>query len=117
MARDPEVSGVLPPELAVDPRRRDRRVPRHRHVPVLLLLGNDVGADVLPDRTVGTQSIDRKSTRLNSSHTEIYTLSYTTLFRSRDRRVPRHRHVPVLLLLGNDVGADVLPDRTVGTQS
>src|SRR5476649_1678995 len=25
---------------------------------------------------------DRKSTRLNSSHTEIYTLSYTTLFRS-----------------------------------
>src|SRR5476649_1287461 len=29
---------------------------------------------------------DRKSTRLNSSHTEIYTLSYTTLFRSQ----PRH---------------------------
>src|SRR3712207_3896775 len=25
---------------------------------------------------------DRKSTRLNSSHTKIYTLSYTTLFRS-----------------------------------
>lgn len=30
------------------------------------------------------------------------------------RRVPCHRHVPVLLLLGNDAGADVLPDRTVG---
>ena len=26
----------------------------------------------------------------------------------------QHRHVPVLLLLGNDAGADVLPDRTVG---
>src|SRR5476649_186926 len=29
-----------------------------------------------------TASPDRKSTRLNSSHTVIYTLSYTTLFRS-----------------------------------
>src|SRR5215211_6468838 len=28
------------------------------------------------------RAADRKSTRLNSSHTEIYTLSYTTLFRS-----------------------------------
>src|SRR5712691_124395 len=28
------------------------------------------------------REVDRKSTRLNSSHTEIYTLSYTTLFRS-----------------------------------
>src|SRR5476649_2151552 len=27
--------------------------------------------------------LDRKSTRLNSSHTVIYTLSYTTLFRSQ----------------------------------
>src|SRR5476649_1924338 len=27
--------------------------------------------------------VDRKSTRLNSSHTVIYTLSYTTLFRSQ----------------------------------
>src|SRR5476649_1161505 len=35
---------------------------------------------------------DRKSTRLNSSHTEIYTLSYTTLFRSLKRR--RHRTHP-----------------------
>ncbi len=35
------------------PGRRYRRVPCHRHVPVLLLLGNDAGADVLPDRTVG----------------------------------------------------------------
>ncbi|MFP1497803.1 hypothetical protein ACLB1Q_32620 [Escherichia coli] len=25
-----------------------------------------------------------------------------------------NQHVPVLLLLGNDAGADVLPDRTVG---
>ncbi len=33
----------------------------------------------------------------------------------RDRRVPRHRHVPVLLLLGNDAGADVLPDCPVGS--
>ena len=32
---------------------------RHRHVPVLLLLGNDVGADVLPDRAVGPQSLGR----------------------------------------------------------
>ncbi len=36
-----------------------RRVPRHRHVPVLLLLGNDVGADVLPDRAVGPQGVGR----------------------------------------------------------
>ena len=40
-------------------RRRYRRVPRHRHVPVLLLLGNDVGADVLPDRAVGPQGVGR----------------------------------------------------------
>src|SRR5882672_8934839 len=34
--------------------------------------------------------VDRKSTRLNSSHTVIYTLSYTTLFRSNaGRRVQR----------------------------
>src|SRR5476649_1650821 len=31
----------------------------------------------------GWNDIDRKSTRLNSSHTVIYTLSYTTLFRSK----------------------------------
>ncbi|MDR6297863.1 NADH:ubiquinone oxidoreductase subunit 4 (subunit M) [Pantoea dispersa] len=37
--------------------RRDRRVPRHRHVPVLLLLGNDAGADVLPHRALGSQSV------------------------------------------------------------
>ena len=37
----------------VDPRRRDRRIPGYRPVPVLLLLGNDAGADVLPDRAVG----------------------------------------------------------------
>src|SRR4029453_15661838 len=29
-----------------------------------------------------THELDRKRTRLNSSHPEIYTLSYTTLFRS-----------------------------------
>src|SRR5476649_2469434 len=33
---------------------------------------------------------DRKSTRLNSSHTVIYTLSHTTLFRSPDRSRQRH---------------------------
>src|SRR4030095_5739857 len=36
-------------------------------------------------RVIGHQhagDIDRKSTRLESRHTEIYTLSYTTLFRS-----------------------------------
>src|SRR5882672_490948 len=31
--------------------------------------------------------LDRKSTRLNSSHTEIYTFPYTTLFRSYRRKV------------------------------
>src|SRR5215211_7456240 len=31
---------------------------------------------------------DRKRTRLNSSHTEIYTLSYTTLFRSSSTAAP-----------------------------
>src|SRR5882672_8639216 len=33
-------------------------------------------------RTHNLRGIDRKSTRLNSSHTVIYTLPYTTLFRS-----------------------------------
>ena len=51
--RDRKISGLLPPQPDVDPGRRYRRVPCHRHVPVLLLLGNDAGADVLPDRTVG----------------------------------------------------------------
>ncbi len=51
--RDRKIPGLLPPQPDVDPGRRYRRVPCHRHVPVLLLLGNDAGADVLPDRTVG----------------------------------------------------------------
>src|SRR5882672_2476355 len=34
---------------------------------------------------------DRKSTRLNSSHTVIYTLSYTTLFRSVGIAVAAHQ--------------------------
>ncbi len=55
-ARNRKISGLLPPEPDVDLRRRYRRVPGHRHVPVFLLLGNDAGADVLPDRAVGPQS-------------------------------------------------------------
>lgn len=57
--REIEKYGLLPPQPDVDHGRRYRRVPRHRHVPVLLLLGNDVGADVLPDRAVGPQSLGR----------------------------------------------------------
>src|SRR5476649_1493183 len=49
---------------------------------------------------VAISTTDRKSTRLNSSHTEIYTFPYTTLFRSRSEagraaqgpvREPLHR--------------------------
>src|SRR6185503_15967343 len=55
---------VLPPEPAVEPRRRGRGVPRARPVPVLLLLGNDAGADVLPDRDLGPQRPGRPGTHL-----------------------------------------------------
>src|SRR5215204_1120144 len=43
-----------------------------------------------------SRSIDRKSTRLHSSHTEIYTFPYTTLFRSmlRDPRVYEDQRIP-----------------------
>ncbi|MFO6426600.1 hypothetical protein ACLBOM_13975 [Escherichia coli] len=38
-----------------------RRVPCHRHVPVLLLLGNDAGADVLLIALWGHKASDGKT--------------------------------------------------------
>src|SRR3546814_7031067 len=46
---------LLPSQPAVESRRCGRRVPDARSVPVLLPVGNDAGADVLPDRAVGAQ--------------------------------------------------------------
>src|SRR5215204_6112789 len=46
--------------------------------------------------------LDRKSTRLNSSHTEIYTLSLHTLFRSLVANFEPAMHQPRLVLLATD---------------
>src|SRR5215204_1116816 len=48
---------------------------------------------------------DRKSTRLNSSHTVIYTLSYTTLFRSRTS-LPRGLDVGLVAVAREDHDRD-----------
>ena len=55
---------LLPPEPDVESGRRHRRVPRHRPVPVFLLLGNDAGADVLPHRALGSQHSRRQEPRV-----------------------------------------------------
>ncbi len=68
-----ENTGLLPPQPDVDHGRRYRRVPCHRHVPVLLLLGNDAGADVLPDRTVGHKASDGKTRITAATKFFIYT--------------------------------------------
>src|SRR5215204_4612612 len=68
----------------------------------------------------GSWKIDRKSTRLNSSHTVIYTLSYTTLFRSIVQG-PDHPNVGIvqapdrpniILILTDDLDARLLEDRS-----